>query len=251
MVFPPLAGTDNMNLPFKCPKQRHSPRPTPASRKRLRPGCPLQRRGTTRGCSSTCPANALSTHGPGVPPPLARDREGDIRRAAGRGKRPLRVAQGRRRSGGPWPGGGESESAAPGGCVRPAVTMSDQALSFLKDFLAGGIAAAVSKTAVAPIERVKLLLQVGMTGARGRARRAGRAGRGARDTASRSCKGEQAGGRAGDPQQICARPQARRPPYAKGKVPSAQTGLVSVADSWCRVAPRVRVSKYGNPPGMG
>ncbi|XP_004457853.2 LOW QUALITY PROTEIN: ADP/ATP translocase 1 [Dasypus novemcinctus] len=38
--------------------------------------------------------------------------------------------------------------------------MSDQALSFLKDFLAGGVAAAVSKTAVAPIERVKLLLQV-------------------------------------------------------------------------------------------
>ena len=33
-------------------------------------------------------------------------------------------------------------------------------LSFAKDFLAGGIAAAVSKTAVAPIERVKLLLQV-------------------------------------------------------------------------------------------
>lgn len=31
---------------------------------------------------------------------------------------------------------------------------------FLKDFLAGGISAAVSKTAVAPIERVKLLLQV-------------------------------------------------------------------------------------------
>nr|ABI34072.1 ATP/ADP translocase [Pacifastacus leniusculus] len=33
-------------------------------------------------------------------------------------------------------------------------------MSFLKDFLAGGIAAAISKTAVAPIERVKLLLQV-------------------------------------------------------------------------------------------
>lgn len=31
---------------------------------------------------------------------------------------------------------------------------------FAKDFLAGGISAAVSKTAVAPIERVKLLLQV-------------------------------------------------------------------------------------------
>jgi len=32
--------------------------------------------------------------------------------------------------------------------------------SFIKDFVAGGVAAAVSKTAVAPIERVKLLLQV-------------------------------------------------------------------------------------------
>lgn len=38
--------------------------------------------------------------------------------------------------------------------------MSDAVVSFLKDFLAGGIAAAISKTAVAPIERVKLLLQV-------------------------------------------------------------------------------------------
>lgn len=34
------------------------------------------------------------------------------------------------------------------------------ATAFAKDFLAGGISAAVSKTAVAPIERVKLLLQV-------------------------------------------------------------------------------------------
>ncbi|XP_034539317.1 ADP/ATP translocase 2 [Notolabrus celidotus] len=38
--------------------------------------------------------------------------------------------------------------------------MSDTAISFAKDFLAGGISAAISKTAVAPIERVKLLLQV-------------------------------------------------------------------------------------------
>ncbi|RWS10465.1 ADP/ATP translocase-like protein [Dinothrombium tinctorium] len=41
--------------------------------------------------------------------------------------------------------------------------MSSSALdpvAFAKDFIAGGIAAAVSKTAVAPIERVKLLLQV-------------------------------------------------------------------------------------------
>ncbi|CAH1161566.1 unnamed protein product [Phyllotreta striolata] len=32
--------------------------------------------------------------------------------------------------------------------------------NFLKDFMAGGISAAVAKTAVAPIERIKLLLQV-------------------------------------------------------------------------------------------
>ena len=32
--------------------------------------------------------------------------------------------------------------------------------SFAKDFVAGGVSAAISKTAVAPIERVKLLLQV-------------------------------------------------------------------------------------------
>lgn len=41
-----------------------------------------------------------------------------------------------------------------------SANMADQAISFLKDFLAGGVAAAISKTAVAPIERVKLLLQV-------------------------------------------------------------------------------------------
>ncbi|RZF32594.1 hypothetical protein LSTR_LSTR011041 [Laodelphax striatellus] len=33
-------------------------------------------------------------------------------------------------------------------------------VAFAKDFVAGGVAAAISKTAVAPIERVKLLLQV-------------------------------------------------------------------------------------------
>lgn len=33
-------------------------------------------------------------------------------------------------------------------------------ISFFKDFIAGGVSAAISKTAVAPIERVKLLLQV-------------------------------------------------------------------------------------------
>lgn len=33
-------------------------------------------------------------------------------------------------------------------------------VNFLKDFIAGGVSAAISKTAVAPIERVKLLLQV-------------------------------------------------------------------------------------------
>nr|BAV14132.1 adenine nucleotide translocase insect2 [Riptortus pedestris] len=33
-------------------------------------------------------------------------------------------------------------------------------LSFIKDFIAGGVSAAIAKTSVAPIERVKLLLQV-------------------------------------------------------------------------------------------
>jgi len=42
---------------------------------------------------------------------------------------------------------------------QPA-SMSDAVVSFLKDFLTGGVAAAISKTAVAPIERIKLLLQV-------------------------------------------------------------------------------------------
>jgi solute carrier family 25 (adenine nucleotide translocator) protein 4/5/6/31 len=32
--------------------------------------------------------------------------------------------------------------------------------NFFKDFMIGGVSAAVSKTVVAPIERVKLLLQV-------------------------------------------------------------------------------------------
>uniref|UniRef100_A0A8C7MKN2 ADP/ATP translocase n=1 Tax=Oncorhynchus kisutch TaxID=8019 RepID=A0A8C7MKN2_ONCKI len=38
--------------------------------------------------------------------------------------------------------------------------MNETVISFGKDFLAGGISAAISKTAVAPIERIKLLLQV-------------------------------------------------------------------------------------------
>ena len=38
--------------------------------------------------------------------------------------------------------------------------MPTDAKAFLKDFLAGGISAAIAKTTVAPIERVKLLLQV-------------------------------------------------------------------------------------------
>lgn len=33
-------------------------------------------------------------------------------------------------------------------------------LSFAKDFVAGGVSAAVSKTIVAPLERIKLLLQL-------------------------------------------------------------------------------------------
>lgn len=46
----------------------------------------------------------------------------------------------------------KSSKAKEGGLADP--------ISFAKNFAAGGISAAVSKTAVAPIERVKLLLQV-------------------------------------------------------------------------------------------
>ncbi|CAK6446855.1 unnamed protein product [Pipistrellus nathusii] len=38
--------------------------------------------------------------------------------------------------------------------------MTDATVSFAKDFLAGGVTATISKTAVPPIEGVKLLLQV-------------------------------------------------------------------------------------------
>lgn len=41
--------------------------------------------------------------------------------------------------------------------MQPAIT---DPVAFAKDFIAGGVAAAISKTSVAPIERVKLLLQV-------------------------------------------------------------------------------------------
>lgn len=57
-----------------------------------------------------------------------------------------------------------ADSVSVTGPLSPRQTnavMADQAISFAKDFLAGGVAAAISKTAVAPIERVKLLLQVG------------------------------------------------------------------------------------------
>lgn len=90
--------------------------------------------------------------------------------------------------------------------MRAAVTMSDHALSFLKDFLAGGVAAAVSKTAVAPIERVKLLLQVGTAGGAGRA---GRAGRG-RAAAAR-------GSGAGQPSKSVLGHRPRRPGLREGE----------------------------------
>ena len=41
----------------------------------------------------------------------------------------------------------------------PEKKVEKRDISFLQDFLIGGVAAAFSKTAVAPIERVKLLLQ--------------------------------------------------------------------------------------------
>lgn len=42
---------------------------------------------------------------------------------------------------------------------KPEKSANDKMIAMVKDFAAGGISGAISKTAVAPIERVKLLLQ--------------------------------------------------------------------------------------------
>lgn len=54
--------------------------------------------------------------------------------------------------------GGKSNDAKARSFV-PAANEGAGAMSFVQDLLAGGVAGAISKTAVAPIERVKLLLQ--------------------------------------------------------------------------------------------
>lgn len=104
--------------------------------------------------------------------------------------------------------------------------MGDQALSFVKDFLAGGIAAAVSKTAVAPIERVKLLLQV---------RRRARCPPG-----GQRCWGS------------CRKPKPGPWPTAEGEgALCVDAGPESGAHSWCRVAPGVRCLYMETHPGVG
>merc|ERR1711973_590886 len=45
------------------------------------------------------------------------------------------------------------------GLLAPISTMSDKKLGFAENFMLSGVAAGVSKTAAAPIERVKLLVQ--------------------------------------------------------------------------------------------
>jgi hypothetical protein len=161
--------------------------------------------------SARAPGSASSRERPG----------GAYKEGGGPGQRPVRSAQGPERGGGRARLAHRQASATArararararlrAGCVLPAVTMGDHALSFLKDFLAGGIAAAVSKTAVAPIERVKLLLQVRT--ARARPRRAGCGpGRVPGCGASRRDAGTRA------LQKLCARPQAPAPGLRQGE----------------------------------
>lgn len=62
-----------------------------------------------------------------------------------------------------WPSGAGPWQLAPQPCSTMQASEGRQLfdpISFGKDLIAGGIAAAISKTTVAPIERVKLLLQV-------------------------------------------------------------------------------------------
>ena len=49
---------------------------------------------------------------------------------------------------------------SPALCVPPTHPLAVDPLGFIKDLLAGGVAGTISKTVVAPIERVKLVLQV-------------------------------------------------------------------------------------------
>lgn len=67
----------------------------------------------------------------------------------------------------PWRAADASSSLSPAaGTSTAAAALAFNKMSlgdpvaFAKDFIAGGVAAAISKTTVAPIERVKLLLQV-------------------------------------------------------------------------------------------
>lgn len=154
------------------------------------------------------------------------------KRGCGRGERPSACAG---RDGGsacrPW-----ARARAAAGlqavCARPSGVMGDQALSFLKDFLEGGIAAAVSKTAVAPIERVKLLLQVSA--------RAGGGARGAREPLRGA--GAAADGRVPGPG-----PGGR---LRQGEGALCGAGPASGADSWCRVAPAFGCLYMETPPGV-
>uniref|UniRef100_A0ABI7VYA8 ADP/ATP translocase n=1 Tax=Felis catus TaxID=9685 RepID=A0ABI7VYA8_FELCA len=109
--------------------------------------------------------------------------------------------------------------------------MTEQAISFAKDFLAGGIAAAISKTAVAPIERVKLLLQVCVCGdgggegggsacARWGGRGAGRGHQARRAACSGACR--RAGAGSARPRRfVRAPPGSGAGPGARGHVGAA------------------------------
>lgn len=230
-----------MTVPFKRPRPAAQPPVHPCLRRRPRPACPLQRRGRRGGVPA--PAQPMRAARRARSLLLSREAGGGYK--AGCGAR--RAAPSRRAgSGTRWParpgGGGRASeragsrrlSARGGGHGRPG--------SELREGLPGGR------------HRRRRLQDRGRPHREGQAAAAGGDGAGAGAASGPGRAGRTglggARGRSGARGSGSAPGHRPRAGLRPGKVPSAHTAE-SVADCWCRVAPRALVSIYGNPPRVG